>query len=96
MTQSALNQARRAANREIVRTTRESGSCVICGERDPDVLEFHHRDPAEKVGRISSFANRMTEKRLREELAKCVIVCANDHRRIHAGKITLPGSGAIG
>jgi hypothetical protein len=55
--------------------------CVDCGETDPDVLEFDHRDPGEKVNEVP----RCTSLRLViAEAAKCDVRCANCHRRRHA------------
>ena len=54
-----------------------------CGESDPVVLEFHHvggKDMAisEMITRVSSV------DRLKEELEKTMVLCANCHRRITA------------
>ena len=54
--------------------------CMDCGEKDVVVLEFDHRDPKEKSGDISSLRFGST-KQLKEELAKCDVVCANCHRK---------------
>lgn len=67
----------------------KEGGCIICGEKDVEVLEFHHVDPELKDFTIS--ANRYTSlDRLIEELRKCVLLCANDHKRVHAGTRELP------
>lgn len=61
------------------------GACALCGySRCLDALDFHHRDPKEKGFQISGMFNR-SFKKLRPELDKCVLVCANCHREIHAG-----------
>jgi len=51
-----------------------------CGEPDPVVLEFDHRDPNEKRIGISSMLTSSKEAIL-AEIAKCDIRCANCHRR---------------
>ena len=52
-----------------------SGSrCAECGS--PSDLQFHHRNPAEKLShRIWSWS----QPRIREELSKCVLLCAACH-----------------
>jgi len=55
--------------------------CCRCGERDPIVLEFHHRDPNTKKATIGRLATR--HDLLPEELAKCDLICANCHRKEH-------------
>ena len=57
--------------------------CAQCGEADPVVLEFHQiggKDLAisEMITRVSSV------DRLKEELQKTRVLCANCHRRITA------------
>src|SRR5205807_7072951 len=52
--------------------------CVDCGERDPVVLDFHHLHG--KTFNINR-AYQCSIKRILEELAKCVLLCANCHRR---------------
>ena len=62
--------------------------CVICGEPDPIVIDFHHIDPATKSFNISGHT-RAKEKVI-NEIKKCVCLCANCHRRLHAGAVELP------
>ena len=56
--------------------------CVDCGETDIRVLEFDHRDPAEKAGDVGRMVNdRCGIDRIKTEVEKCDIRCANCHRR---------------
>lgn len=65
----------------------KSSGCLICGEKDPCCLDFHHL--YNKSFNLAS-AREVSVKRLKEEAEKCVILCANCHRKLHAGKIKLP------
>lgn len=60
----------------------EDHPCVDCGEADVRVLEFDHRDGAEKV---SSIADLLRVGRswsvIAAEIAKCDVRWANCHRR---------------
>ena len=59
------------------------GKCRICGyARCPAALDFHHIEDTDKEFSISS---KMSWVKIKPELAKCVMVCANCHREIHAG-----------
>jgi hypothetical protein len=64
--------------------------CIICGERIPICLDFHHIDGDTKdMGNKHSMNGFSTFKRLKEEIAKCVMLCANDHRKVHVGMINI-------
>ena len=83
------NAARqRAAVRALVSEFRSQG-CSLCGEADPVCLDAHHLDAGKKDLSIARMATmRWSRARAQAELAKCVCVCANCHRKIHAGKLT--------
>ena len=54
--------------------------CIDCGEPDPIVLEFDHIDPSIKDGAIS-ILKRSSLSRVKKEIKKCEVRCANCHRR---------------
>ena len=74
------------------------GACRGCGRREPvDALEFHHLDPKTKEFGISVDGEARSWQRVRAELAKCVLVCANCHREAHAGfRHFGPGAPSLG
>lgn len=55
--------------------------CVDCGESDPIVLGFDHRDPKEKLFNIGSHRNKFSLEDLKLEIKKCDIRCHNCHAR---------------
>jgi len=60
--------------------------CQICGySRCPEALEFHHLDNSSKDFGISNKGYTRSWKKIKEELDKCILLCANCHREIHAG-----------
>jgi hypothetical protein len=61
-------------------------SCVNCGESDPIVLEFDHRNRNEKVENISNLITHSSWKRVECEIQKCDVLCANCHRRKSAAE----------
>jgi transposase len=61
----------------------KGGECVNCGyKKCSSALEFHHTNPSEKDFGPSKNMNIAWEK-LKKELDKCILVCANCHREIH-------------
>lgn len=60
--------------------------CSRCPEHDPVCLDFHHRNPYEKEMTISLGIARASLHRLQNEIAKCDILCANCHRKLHAAE----------
>ena len=62
--------------------------CLICGETEPVCLDFHHKNPNEKDFTIGKHVSRSKENLLME-INKCVCLCANCHRKVHAGIINL-------
>lgn len=61
--------------------------CAVCGEADPIVLDWHHKDPAEKLFNISNSWRSYGLEKVASEVAKCVRLCCNCHRRAQAGII---------
>lgn len=79
----ARNQAYRQRVLDEIRRLKSEASCASCGEADWRCLDFHHRDPAQKVRSISSMRG-LSLARVREEAAKCDVLCSNCHRKHHA------------
>ena len=65
---------------------KEHYSCSFCNEDESVCLELHHKDPSQKEFQISKLRNAKWEKFI-DEVNKCVVVCSNCHRKIHAGLI---------
>lgn len=63
--------------------------CCICGyNKTNNALEFHHMDPTKKDFSLSQKSN-ISFARAKEEIKKCILVCANCHREIHAGLLNI-------
>jgi 5-methylcytosine-specific restriction endonuclease McrA len=68
----------------------KGGKCCICGyDKCYDALEFHHLDPSQKDFGLSSNGHTRSWEKVKEELDKCILVCANCHREIHAHLISV-------
>jgi hypothetical protein len=76
---------RREEIRQWWRELKATKSCQVCGERAPECLHFHHRDPSQKaidLGTVAS-SGRWSRERILEEVAKCDVLCANCHAKHH-------------
>ncbi len=62
--------------------------CHFCSETFPQCLELHHLDPSQKDF-VPSQLTTGNWDRFMEEAKKCILVCANCHRKIHYGAITV-------
>lgn len=61
------------------------GECNRCGyDKCNDALEFHHIDPDLKEFGIASQGHTRSWEKVKRELDKCLMVCANCHREIHS------------
>ena len=69
----------------------KGGCCQSCGfNKYNGALEFHHVDPSTKEETITKMMKRPSSPEILVELAKCVLVCSNCHKMIHAGIIECP------
>ena len=65
------------------RLKREQFTCKRCDESRAPALDFHHPDA--KDGGISQMVNHgYSKRRIREEMNKCTVICANCHRKEHS------------
>lgn len=72
------------------------GKCRVCGYSKCDkALEFHHIDADGKEFGISQDGKTRSWDRIEKEIAKCVLLCANCHREVHAGKTQLPSATVV-
>jgi DNA-directed RNA polymerase subunit M/transcription elongation factor TFIIS len=81
-----VNERKRAKIRTL-NEYKATLKCSTCGEAFPDhpsVIEFHHTGRDLKEDTIGALMGEgPSSERLRAELAKCIPLCANCHRRLH-------------
>lgn len=66
------------------------GACALCGyDQYVGALQFHHVDPATKRVQISGAGLAVPVAELRQEVEKCVLLCANCHAEVESGMRTL-------
>lgn len=81
-----LTDRRKEFREWIIEIKRESG-CSRCPESDPVCLDFHHLDPDKKEATLSHIVGRgsWSKEHVQREIEKCIILCANCHRKEHGG-----------
>jgi len=81
-------KAKRKERLDRLSAIKRASGCVTCGEQDPICLDFHHRNPSEKIDSISKMANtKVAWSIIETELAKCSVICANCHRKLHRASL---------
>lgn len=78
-----FNRERRLRNK--FRAIEKLGSCCsrcMVHYKDMDVYDFHHVGEEKKLNKLGVMWS-YSWKRIKEELSKCVLLCANCHRIIH-------------
>jgi hypothetical protein len=83
-TNAKRSRERRSTLRAWVYRVKGRRGCTRCDEDDPACLDFHHVDEDEKemqVGRMVTHG--YGRDRISEEMEKCVVLCANCHRKEH-------------
>ena len=70
--------------RDMISEFRKNG-CLLCEEKTPCCLSAHHVDSETKDVTVAFLAASVQPKKLKKELAKCVCLCENCHRKVHAG-----------
>ncbi len=67
-------------SRKNMLNAKKNKSCVLCGYKEfPQILEFHHLDPKEKLRCVKPAKSGM----LKEEMDKCDLLCPNCHALFH-------------
>ena len=66
---------------------KEQQGCSFCSETFPQCLELHHVNPSEKDKDPSQMFS-LSWNKFMEEASKCIVVCANCHRKVHYGHIS--------
>ena len=79
------------------------GECIRCGNNSIPTLQFHHINPNNKsftIGNIINGSKKIkghtyTLEYIKNEVDKCVILCANCHCEYHAGLFKIVGKRLI-
>lgn len=83
--QLAANAAWRKTARAKWRAFKKTLECTNCGENHPATLDFHHIDRHDPKNRKVHMlvANYSFKAAIQEVLERCMVLCANCHRKHH-------------
>lgn len=85
-----------AKRRRLVRLMaieHKGGKCCLCGySKYPGALELHHVRGKKEFG-ISDKGYTRSWAKIRMEIAKCILLCANCHREVEGGVAHVGGGG---
>lgn len=74
----------------------KGGKCQTCGyKKYQGALELHHVDKSRKSFGIGDKGYTRSWERVKAELDKCVLLCANCHREVGAGILQLPRESVV-
>jgi 5-methylcytosine-specific restriction endonuclease McrA len=63
----------------------KGGQCEICGySKCSNALVFHHKNPHDKDFGIAHKGYTRAWKKVKSELDKCLLLCANCHAEVHS------------
>lgn len=74
--------------RQAFKVWKNTLSCIVCGENFGPCLDFHHIND-DKDTEVSLLMSNMNLDAVVTELNKCVVLCANCHRKVHCNIIQL-------
>jgi hypothetical protein len=79
-----LEREARKKRKKWFQEYRASQKCLDCGANHEAILDFHHRNPAEKLFLVTRGVSwNLGRERILAEIAKCDVLCCNCHRIRH-------------
>jgi hypothetical protein len=87
-TSTARNKLKHAEYKAFLTKYFLGKCCKNCGETNPVTFDFHHVDESKKDFTISGSHMRKWTTIL-AEIDKCIILCANCHRKVHHSGLVL-------
>ncbi len=74
------------SNRQKLKEYKQQHGCPYCPETEPVCLDLHHLDGDTKERCVSETIHRgWSWAKIQKELDKCICICSNCHRKLHAG-----------
>ena len=68
---------------EFVNAYKSERGCLYCPENDSCCLDFHHKTDNKEFAVGKAVSWKYGFDRIKNEIAKCDVVCSNCHRKLH-------------
>lgn len=87
--QRQIDNARRnnVAFHDTIQRWKKTLTCSKCPESFERCLDFHHLDGSNKEEAIAQMLYSSSWTRIVKELNKCIVLCSNCHRKVHANAL---------
>jgi hypothetical protein len=85
----AWKRKRKSTHKQRIHSMKSSRGCIICGERDSACLDFHHANENKEICVSTALVKMWPWDKIEAEIKKCVVLCSNCHRKLHAGRFSL-------
>lgn len=80
---SILRKKYRKRMADYMKDIKTAKGCEQCSEIHISCLEFHHVNPESKDFTLGVKGTEVGISTLNKEIAKCVVLCCNCHRKMH-------------
>jgi len=81
---------RRHSKKAFLEAEKKQRGCYFCGLDESCCLDWHHVEPENKEKNLSRMAaSDYSKESMRKEMEKCIVICANCHRKLHEGIIEI-------
>lgn len=87
-----IGKRNKIIRKELIRKVNEikAAGCSFCSEKEVCCMDFHHLSNKEdNIANMLRVGRKFSD--IEEEIKKCVLLCANCHRKIHKGLIQIDG-----
>lgn len=81
-----VRERRRALAKQL-RDYKATLSCALCPEDSACCLDFHHVNDDKEIAVGAMVCDGYSWSKILKEINKCMVVCSNCHRKIHAGVV---------
>jgi len=85
-----INKKWKAKQQEAFQSIKNLYKCYFCSEANSVCLDFHHVNPKTKKFNVAKMSGSFSMENLLNEISKCVVLCANCHRKLHANLLPDP------